>query len=275
MNILDIIQSILLGIVQGLTEFLPVSSSGHLVIFQKLLGVKDHSIAFDVAAHLGTLFTIFTVYFKTIKKVILELVRFPIHRKVTEEIWLSWLVIAASIPTAIIGLSFKDHFESLFSNIFAVGVALIVTGGLLYLTKTISNDDDIKDLNDLTPITKIKTWQAFVIGLAQSFAITPGISRSGSTIVAGLFVKLDRNTAALFSFMISIPAVLGAGVLQLKDIQVWDQGTMQSLGAGFLTAYLSGLVGLLGILHFVKRGRLQLFSVYLWVVGVSIIIWTL
>lgn len=269
---MDLIQSIVLGIIQGITEFLPVSSSGHLVVFQKLLGIENHDLAFDVAAHLGTLLTVFTFYFKTIKTTAKDVLLYPLHKQYTAPVHLFLMMFVASLPTAIIGLTLKDHFEALFSNINAVGVAFLITGLVLFLTRKVGGESEITDLNRVEPIKKMKIWQALVIGFAQSFAITPGISRSGSTIAAGLFVGMDRNTSALFSFMISIPAVLGAGILQLKDISVWDQSVFLSLGTGFLTAYFSGLVGLWGILKVVKKGKLQTFSLYLWLLGSACIL---
>jgi len=118
-------------------------------------------------------------------------------------------------------------------------------------------------------------WQAALIGVAQGMAIAPGISRSGSTIAAGLALGIDRKTTALFSFMLSLPAIMGAGLLQLRHITSWDHQVLLSLGVGFLTAYLSGLMGLWGILYFVKKGRLEYFSYYLWVVGPAVIFWSL
>ncbi|MCB0343387.1 MAG: undecaprenyl-diphosphate phosphatase [Pseudobdellovibrionaceae bacterium] len=272
---MDIFQSIFLGIVQGLTEFLPISSSGHLVIFQELLGVEQHSIAFDVAAHLGTVLTVITLYFATVRQMLWEVITYPSHRRFTPGIKLMLLIVVGSVPTAIIGLSLKDMFESLFSNLLAVGIFLTITGLILFLTRNKARISRHIDVHSLEDVKAMHYWQAALIGVAQGMAIAPGISRSGSTIAAGLALGIDRKTTALFSFMLSLPAIMGAGLLQLRHITSWDHQVLLSLGVGFLTAYLSGLMGLWGILYFVKKGRLEYFSYYLWVVGPAVIFWSL
>lgn len=264
-------QSIILAILQGLTEFLPVSSSGHLVIFQKLIGIANHDLAFDVVVHMGTLCAVFTVYFSLIKQVILGLVKTSPSAKSWEWSLLSRVVIA-SIPTGIIGLSFKDTFESLFSNVTAVGVGFLITGSILYLTKS-KSQQPMGNLEDLKTLQTLSARQAFLIGLGQSVAITPGISRSGTTIATGILIGVPRNTAAMFSFMIAIPAILGAAVLELPKIQISSGEQLTVLIVGLVTSYVFGLLGLKGVIHFVRRGRLELFSYYLWILGILTIFW--
>lgn len=271
---LDYLQAIVLGIVQGFTEFLPVSSSGHLVLFQKLLGIEVHSIEFDVAAHLGTLASVFTVYRRLIFRSIRESFSLP-FKPMDEQRRLLRAVVFASIPTGFIGILFKNHFESLFSNILGVGICLSITGALLMLTRSKTSDQSEQDyLNfssrDLQPLS-IKI--AVLVGFAQSLAIAPGISRSGMTIAAGVLLGLPQSLAAMLSFMISIPAILGAGVLQLKDIGQFHADMVFNLGVGFLVAYVSGLAGLKLVLHYVKKGRLHFFSYYLWLVSAATIFW--
>lgn len=276
---MDFLQAVVLGVVQGLTEFLPVSSSGHLVLFQKFLGIQEHSLIFDVAVHLGTLASVVTVYFKFIKETTVSGMQSLKTKTMSSELKLILFIVAATIPTAIIGLSFKSTFEALFSNITAVGVCLVITGFLLLLTRGKGSATQlngkaflgfsIEDLNTLS-------WQkAVLIGLAQAGAIAPGISRSGTTIAIAILLGLPRNLAALFSFMLAIPAILGAGVLQLKDITHLDSQDLMGLGVGFIVAYLAGLAGLLGILHFVKKGRLEVFTVYLWILGGACVFWSI
>jgi undecaprenyl-diphosphatase len=273
---LDYLQAIVLGVVQGFTEFLPVSSSGHLVLFQKLLGVEYHSIEFDVAAHLGTLASIFTVYrsfiFDTVKSSFSKpFDLFDDNKKLLR------LVLLASLPTGVIGLALKDVFESMFSNLLGVGVCLSLTGIILMFSNWRSPQKDQADFinftfEDLNPLT----WQiAFFIGFAQSFAIAPGISRSGLTIATGMILGLPQSVAALFGFMISIPAILGAGILQLKDIDQFGADMLTNLAVGFVVAYVSGVVGLKLVLHYVKKGRLHFFSYYLWAVSIATVFWAL
>lgn len=260
-----------------MTEFLPVSSSGHLVLFQKILGIENHSLEFDVAAHLGTLASVLTLYFQFIKKTVGSTLKRPFVIGDSNRL-LFRAVVAASIPTGIIGLVFKDTFESMFSNLSSVGICLCLTGVILMITKFVGNksaDEENQSFtsfqqNDLSSLTlKI----AIVIGFVQALAIAPGISRSGITIAAGVILGLPHRISALFSFMIAIPAILGAGVLQLRGLSVYDTDVVLSLLLGFVVAYVSGLVGLWMILQFVKKGRLHLFSYYLWAVGAYTIFW--
>ena len=266
---MDFLQAIFLGIIQGLTEFLPVSSSGHLVIFQNLLGVQGDSLVFDVAVHLGTLASVLTVYFKFIQASLVKASKSFTQKKLNNEAKLVLLVIAATLPTAVIGLVLKDTFESLFSNLAGVGFCLMITGTLLLLTKGKGKASQNQNffnfiVDDLTQFTYLK---AVLIGLAQSIAIAPGISRSGTTIAVGILLGLPRHLAAMFSFMLAIPAILGAGILQLKHASHLSSQDLSIMGIGFVAAYFSGLLGLYGVLHIVKRGRLEFFTVYLWVLG--------
>ncbi len=254
---------------QGLTEFLPVSSSGHLVIFQKILGFKESGIVFEVAVHVGTVLSILTVYFKVLKSYIKELGQGLVRREVNRSIRLSALLIAGSIPTAIMGLSLKDLFEELFHSSFAVGVSLCITGLILFLTKFKREQSDSVKVGaiDLSMAERISFLQAVLMGVAQGCAITPGISRAGSTISAGIISGIERNTAASFSFIMSVPAVLGAALLQLKDLNEFNMDYLILLLIGLISSYITGLLGLLLVLKIVKQGRIELFSYYLWVVG--------
>lgn len=276
---MDFLQAIILGIVQGLTEFLPVSSSGHLVIFQKALGIEEHSLIFDVAVHLGTLASVITIYFSFIKNTTICSVHSLKNKKMSPELKLVLLVVTATIPTALIGLSFKSTFESLFSNMTAVGTCLVITGFLLLFTRGKGAEPQAggKAFLSFTPedLTSLSWNKAALIGLAQSCAIAPGISRSGTTIAIAILLGLPRNLAALFSFMLAIPAILGAGVLQIKNISTLNIQDLYVLGVGFVVAYLAGLGGLWGVLHFVKKGRLEVFTAYLWILGAISIYWSI
>ena len=266
---MELIEAILLGLIQGLTEFLPVSSSGHLVILQSLFDYETHNIAFDVAVHLATLLSVLTVYRKTV----FVLAKSPVdalkEKKLNDGLRVILLMFYASIPTAIIGFTFKDDFERMFNSLGAVGCFLLFTGGILLATRKSSGvlhkDQSIHQL-----VKEITPFKAVLVGFAQSIAIAPGVSRSGSTIAASLFLGASRDTAALFSFLISIPAILGASVLQLKDLDATNFEWMPFL-VGFVVAYISGVAGLTLVLKFVKKGRLEVFSPYLFVVGLAAI----
>lgn len=263
--------AIILGIVQGLAEFLPVSSSGHLVVSQKLLGIEVHDLAFDIAAHVGTLLAILTVYFGLVRKIFAAALRKDFWFGESPEGRLMWLVVAGSIPTAAIGLTFKETFEGLFNNYFSLGICFILSGLMLLLTRLKSAGHvSAQALDSLEGIENVKWWQAAIIGFAQALAIAPAVSRSGTTIVTGLMLGISGGTAAMFSFMLSVPAVAGAAILELKDID-WGSSSSSHLLIGALAAYIAGVVGLKSIIATVRRGRLDIFSAYMIAVGVWVL----
>ena len=245
---------IALGIIQGLTEFLPVSSSGHLVIFQALFDVP-HSIAFDVIVHLATALAVIVYFFKDI------LLLFTSKRKML------WLIIVGTIFTGILGIAFKDFFESLFSSVFAVGWFLILTGVIIILGEWIGKGR--------RKLEEMNIWDAILIGLAQGCAIAPGLSRSGTTISASLARNLDRTLAARFSFLLSIPAILGAGLIQSKEII--KAGTVGigfwPLFLGFVAAFVSGWLAIKIFMNIIQRMSIRVFAYYCLLIGVVILIY--
>ena len=244
-----------LGVVQGLTEFLPVSSSGHLVLFQSWLPVSGDPIAFDLALHLGTLFPVIWVYRSDLKTVVTDATTGTGAYWHRPGVRLLLLLVAATVPTAIIGLGLEDLFERLFHTPSAVGVAFAVTGTVLWLTKKIGVGD--------TEAHRLSWSRAVGIGLAQGLAITPGISRSGSTIAAGLFLGMDREAAARFSFLLSIPAILGACVLKFDDLN-FSAAALGPLAIGVGTSAVSGYIALRVLLRLVRAGDFSKFAYYLW-----------
>ncbi len=246
---------IALGIIQGLTEFLPVSSSGHLVIFQTLFKVP-YSIAFDVVVHLATALAVVVFFWKDI----IEL--FTTKRKML------WLLIVGTIFTGILGLTFKDFFESLFSSVFAVGWFLLLTGLVIVLAEWVGKGKrSLKEMN---------IWDAVLIGLAQGCAIAPGLSRSGTTISASLARNLDRTLAARFSFLLSIPAILGAGLVQSKEIL--KAGTvgigLWPLLLGFIAAFVSGWIAIKIFMNIIQRTSIRIFAYYCFIVGIIVLLLT-
>lgn len=272
---MDIIAAIILGVVQGLTEFLPVSSSAHLVIFHELVKFEAN-LAFDTVLHVGTLLAVVGYYFKDVISLIKaffislkDLIEgeFVESFKNDEYVRMVWLIIIATIPTGIIGLVFKDFFESLFSNISAVGFFLLITGVLLwYSEKVKTGDKDVK---------KSCAKDSLLIGLAQSCAIAPGISRSGATIASSLILGMDRETAARFSFLLSIPAILGAAIVQVKDIGAGMTDGLWVYVLGFIAATISGYIAIKVLLKVIREKSLTIFSYYCWIVGSIILIITL
>jgi undecaprenyl-diphosphatase len=264
------LKAVLLGLVQGLTEFLPVSSSGHLVLGQHLFGLTEPELLFDVVVHLGTLIAVLTVYYGDVARLTAEFVRLP--RTLAGGWRAAWadrpmfrlliLVLAGSVPTGLIGVLFKDAFEVLFGSTLAVGFALMATGTILLLTRRLRPTG--------RPLTGMTGKDALVVGLVQGLAITPGVSRSGITISTGLLLGLDRELAARFSFLLFVPAILGALVLELADASAGSFGP-PALVAGFLAALISGLAALRLLLRVVRRGALHYFAYYCYLLGAVVI----
>ncbi len=277
-----LINAVILGIVQGITEFLPISSSGHLVIFQEIFGMTDieeTNLLFDVLLHFGTLISIIVVYYKDICYLIKEFFKmlfdigkgkFNINKSPYQRLLI--LIILATIPTAVLGLLFKDFAEKMFSSIRIVGISLIITGFLLWLTNKLKQGK--KDERNT------KYSNALAIGLFQSIAITPGISRSGSTIVGGLFLGFNKEFAIKFSFLISIPAVLGALILHIPDlISLINHGQVLTFQLiqyiiGMITAAVVGILSIKFLINLLNKGKFYLFSFYCWLVGVGVIIYS-
>jgi undecaprenyl-diphosphatase len=250
---MSLFQAIVLGIIQGLTEFLPISSSAHLIIFPHFFGWEKHNIAYDVFLHFGTLLSLILFF----RKEIIEKFR---------NFKFLFFIILGSVPIAISGLLFKDFFESFFENIKFTGLFLIITGFILFSTKFAKEGNkEIDGINFLDVI---------FIGIAQSIGILPGISRSGITISSGILRGLKREFAFEFSFLLSIPAVLGANLLKFKDFleaPPWII-TYREIFTGVLSAGISGYLALFILSKIVKFKRLQIFSYYLWSVGILIFI---
>ena len=251
------IEAILLGLIQGLTEFLPVSSSGHLVILSSVLGVETHGLTFEVLVHFGTLIAVLVVF----RDDIINLIRNPFQK-------LTLLIIVGAIPTAIIGLSLEDTFEKMFGSLQIVGFGLLVTGALLWVAESIKNNS--KDFKQM------KYKDAIIIGIAQGIAIIPGISRSGTTIAISLILGLDRRTAARYSFLLAIPVILGATILKTKEL-IAEPASATLYGpylVGTIVAGLSGYVAIRLLLKVLQEGKLRYFSVYCWIVGIGLLLLT-
>ena len=252
------LNALLLGIVQGLTEFLPVSSSGHLVLFQQWLEVHGDEVLFDLVVHLGTLVPVVFFY----RESLIGMVRAPLvergplsERKSTR---LMLLVILGTIPTGIIGLTLKDFFEQLFDTPSVLALTFAVTGFLLLASGRAKGGQ--RDEVDMA------WWQALAIGVAQGLAITPGISRSGTTIAVALLLGLSREYAARYSFLLAIPAILGAFVLKARDAD-WSAIEAAPLVVGFLASMVSGYFALVVLVKLVQKGSFKHFAWYLFAVA--------
>ena len=267
-------EAVVLGLLQGLAEFLPISSSGHLALAQSLFGVEaDKVLLFAVLLHLGTLIAVFVVYWKDIWELIVELcvtikdlctgkgLRLE-ERPVRK---LGVMIIVATIPTAVIGLLFNDFFEGLYSSMVAVGIGFLITGVLMFLAEKMgSANRDIRKMN---------CRNALFIGVLQGIAIYPGISRSGSTLVGGLTTGLKREFAVKFAFLISIPSILGYVVLEAPKALEGDLDTalLGPILAGMLVAAVSGYFAIKTMIRIVSNKKLSYFSYYVWILGLCTI----
>ena len=236
--------AIFLGIIQGLTEFLPVSSSGHLVLFQKIFGVEIDCLMFDIVVHLGTLLAVFIIYHKSI----LEIIKHPFGEKTQK-------LVIATIPTVIIAILFKDIFKASFEGSFLF-VGFFVTAIMMFVTNYFC-----KANYQYKPLTK---GNAFVMGLFQGVAIFPGVSRSGSTISSALIQGVRRSECAEFSFLMSIPAILGSLVFELFDINAGAFNVpFAVLLSGFVCSAVSGYFAIRFMLKVIKRAKWIWFGIYL------------
>jgi undecaprenyl-diphosphatase len=262
-------QGIILGILQGLTEFLPVSSSGHLVLGQIFFGIKHSQLTFDISVHVGTLLAVFVVYRSDILAMLSSMAGFfskavsfkPVAHLINEDqnLKMAGLILIGSVPTAFIGLFLKKFEHILFTSEVLVGFMLMVTGTILWLSRNYYISDHQKN--------RFAVKNSIFIGICQGLAVIPGISRSGTTIAAGMFVGLNRQTAAKFSFLLSIPAIVGAEILSIKDIVknglIIDPVTLYATVASFIT----GLIALKLLLRLVHSGKFHLFAPYCWLMG--------
>ena len=278
MATLTYLQAIILGLVQGLAEFLLISSSGHLALLQYFFGVEaDSVLIFTVLLHLGTLIAVFVVYWKDITDLLKELccVIYDVfhHRGLrinhTPTRRLGFLIIVASIPTAVIGLLFNDTFESFYSNLLAIGIGLLFTGTILWIADRMASGDK--------HIREMKFSNAIFVGVMQGIAITPGVSRSGSTLFGGLMSGLDRAFAVKFAFLISIPSILGSFLLELPGAMHEGLGGA-SLGpvlTGVVVSAVSGYVAIKLMIKLVTDKHLTVFSFYTWGLGALVVIYAL
>ena len=253
-----LIEAFILAVIQGLTEWLPISSSGHLVITQKVLGLNPPLI-FDVMLHVGTLIVVLTVFRKDITDIIKALVKRDFE---TDKGKLALFIAVGSLPIAVIGFVFYDIFKSLFSNLPAVAIALLITGCVLFVSEKRVGNKNIGILDSL------------LIGLAQAIAIFPGISRSGVTVSTGLLRKIDKTTAFRYSFLLSIPAVIGATIIESKDLMLANTDMLPLL-LGATISMIVGYASLKLLQKIVMNQKLHLFAYYCWSVGITIILFTI
>ncbi len=272
---MSILEAIILGIVQGLTEFLPVSSTAHLTITGKIMGLinankPEEWTAIIAIIQLGTLVSILVYFAKDIYNIVIEFFRDNLierkgYKQQSLNSRLGWLVIIGTIPVVIVGLGFKDIIEGAFTkNLYVIATSLIVLAIILFIAeKTAKFDKKIEDVG---------IWDAIVVGIAQAFALIPGSSRSGTTITGGLFMGLNREAAARFSFLLSIPAILASGLLQLKEgLEFLNQDHLIAVAVATVVSGVSGYLAIDFLLKFLRKNSTNLFIVYRIVAGLIIL----
>jgi len=265
---MSIWKAVVLGVIQGLTEFLPVSSSGHLTIMGQLFGLEEPDLTFDVLVHLGTLIAV-VVALRSEVGLLFQGLK-PVGQGASGERVkagrrLIFLLIVGTLPAALAGFIAKDFIEQLFGSVSFVGVALLVTGALLWWAE--GRPDVGRAMEEMRP------KDALFVGAMQILALAPGISRSGTTISAGLVRGFTRSEAARFSFLLSIPVILGAVVLQAGDlVTAITGGAWAPLLAGTVAAALSGFAAIKGLLKLVRHHSLRVFSYYTWAIGLMVLI---
>lgn len=252
---MTIFEGIILGIIQGITEFFPVSSSGHLVIFKHFLNIEEAGILFEVLVHFATLIAVIIVFWQDI----LSILKKPFQK-------LTYLIIAGVIPTAIIGLAFHGTFAKMFGSIKFTAAMLLITGVILWVVDNY--------ISGGKPMETFTIPKAIFVGLAQGLAIFPGLSRSGTTIAASLALGLDRQDAPRFSFLLSIPVILGATLVEAKDLLVSDfnRDLLFPYLAGAIAAGITGYFAITLFIRFIRMGKLHYFSYYCWAVGGIILV---
>ena len=272
---MDWIQALILGIIQGLTEFLPVSSSGHLVLLQNLFGLSEPELLFDASVHAGTLVAVLALFHREIRNILANLLRITSLKRVSgnwralyrqnEEIRIATLIVAGSIPTAVLGLLFRNAADTIFGSVGIVGWMLLVTGTVLWFTRRVTVAGK--------SLKQIVIRDALIIGLVQGLAILPGISRSGSTIAVALFLGVERETAGRFSFLLSIPAILGALVLSFDPALSHSTIQPKVILLGAFVSAVVGYVALIALLRMVKKGRIYRFAPYCWLIGAAALVY--
>ena len=257
---MTVFEAFLLGLVQGLTEFLPVSSSGHLELGKVILNIQtDDNLVFPVLVHFATVLSIIVVLRKDILDILKNLFKFEMNASTK----LVLQILVSAIPVAIIGLFFKDQVDALFEgDLILVGSMLLITALILTLPTLVKKSGG-----------RMSIGKALIIGISQAVAVLPGISRSGATISTGLALGIDREKTATFAFLMVIPPILGAAVLELKDFSASTVSSQEWLPllVGFLAAFVSGLLACRWMIGLVKKGKLVYFSIYCLLVGITAI----
>ncbi|MFF2446841.1 undecaprenyl-diphosphate phosphatase [Neobacillus sp. NPDC058068] len=249
------LEALILGIIQGLTEFLPISSTGHLYLGRNLFSLQEAGLLLDTMLHVGTLLAVFVFY----KAEFIKIIKNPFSK-------LTFLLVVGTIPAVIFGLAFKDYIDEISKTGVTIGWEFLLTGLFLWLADSAKNGHKKMD--------NISYKDAFIIGTFQAVAIMPAISRSGMTIVAALWRKLDRETAAYFSFLLSTPAIAGAIVLQTKDLLggAGEEISLSALLVGIVSSAIFGYIAVKWMIGYLRKHSLKPFAYYVWALGLLVLV---
>ncbi len=270
MSSLEILEVFVLGVIQGIAEFLPISSSAHLIIFRDVFGIgasmpKNIELSFDIALHLGTLLAILVFFFKDFWNMVIKGLTKGVKDKDGK---ILWYLVAATIPAAIVGVLFEEKIENVIrSNYILIALALIVMGVIIYyVDKTCNQEKKIDDMG---------LWDAVLVGCSQVFALIPGFSRSGTTIAASRILKLERESAAKFSFFLSAPVVFGAVVLQLMKKGTIDLilTNFSTFLLGIITSFVIGIICIKYLLKYLKKHDFKVFMIYRIILAAIVLLW--
>ncbi len=259
---MNIFEAIILGLIQGLTEFIPVSSSGHLVLMHAVFGLETGGLTFDIALHVGTLMALGIYFYKEIILLIGGILGRNNHKR------LAWLIAAATIPAVIAGMLLKDAAETSFRSVNLVAINLIIVAIIMLLAERYAK----RHYDKKTALHKVSAKQAMTIGFAQAAALVPGVSRSGSTITAGIFAGLDRVAATRFSFLLAIPATFGAIIKTIMDgglSTLSDSASVVLVGVAM--AFLSGLFAIRFLIRYLAKHDLSVFAYYRIALGLLVL----
>ncbi len=263
----EIIRAIILGIVQGLGEFLPISSSAHLIFVRYLFGFKEEmSLSFDVALHFGTLIAVMWVFWKDWLVYLKGVFEKIVHKKSSFENNIFWYLVVATIPGALIGILLEETIENVFrENVVVIAITLAIMGVLIYLGDKFAD----KKYKKQTSFENLTFKQTFIIGLSQAFAVIPGFSRSGTTILTGRLLGITREAAAKFTFLLSAPIIFGAAILKAKELFL---GFNLELIVGIVTAAIVGIIAIKFLLGYIKNNGFAVFAYYRIIIAIIVLI---
>ena len=279
---MDYVESVVLGLVQGLTEFLPVSSSGHLVIGKALFGIETSDLSFEIVVHAATVLSTIVAFRKDLYALVTSFFRYigklfgreGLKTEMDQDTSYVMKIFVSMIPVFIVGVFFKDFVEGLFRSIFVVGLALVCTAMLLFFSDMVSGPRGRSSVSERKGYRNgISYWQAFAVGLGQALAVVPGLSRSGTTISTGLLCGVRRDVMAQFSFLMVLVPILGESFLQLVGGEISGSSIgVLPLVLGFTAAFVSGLFACKVMIALVKKARLSWFALYCAIVALLIFI---